>query len=81
MSKAINEAAIERNKDCINGVTSALNEIGNEDLCRFTMKQAGNKCAEQFLEEIINYYGRTPKSLDEMIDASNKRIWLYIKAK
>ena len=73
MSKAISEAAIERNKDWINGVTSALNETGNEDLCRCAMKSAGNKCAEQFLEETINYFGRSPRSLDEMIEAINKR--------
>lgn len=73
MTIEINEAAIKRNKDWISGVTSALSEIGNEDLCKCTMKSAGRKCAEQFLGETIEYFGRTPSSIDEMVEAINKR--------
>lgn len=73
MTKEIKDAAIKRNKDWINGVTSALNKLGNDDLCRCAMKSAGNKCAEQFLEETIEYFGSTPKSIDEMVEAINKR--------
>jgi predicted hydrocarbon binding protein len=71
--KEINEAAIERNKAWINGVTNALNKIGNEEICRCTMKSAGKECADQLLEKTINYFGRTPKSIVEMIEAINKR--------
>ncbi|MBN1959544.1 MAG: hypothetical protein JW841_01245 [Deltaproteobacteria bacterium] len=77
--KAINEAAIERNKAWVTGVTKALSVLDNEDICRYVMKSAGKKCAEQILEKTINYYG-TPPSFDEMIEAINKRRKEVLKA-
>jgi predicted hydrocarbon binding protein len=73
MTIKINDAAIKRNKDWISGVTNALNNAGNDELCRCAMKSAGNKCAEQFLAETIEYFGKTPESINEMVEAINKR--------
>jgi hypothetical protein len=37
------------------------------------MRDAGKKCADQLLEKIVLHFGRTPNSIDEIIEAINKR--------
>ncbi len=74
MSKSeIPIAAIERNRAWIEEVTNALKEKGDLDFSRSTMKCAGKRCAGQLMEKIIKHHGRTPQSIDEMIEAINKR--------
>ena len=69
----ISQAAIQRNRAWIKGVTSALNELGDEEISRCTMKSAGKECAGQILEKTIDHFGREPKSVSELIEAINKR--------
>ena len=45
------------------------------------MKDAGKKCATQLLEMTINHFGRVPDSVDELIEAINKRHRDILKAK
>jgi hypothetical protein len=37
------------------------------------MRNAGKKCATQLLEKIVAHFGRGPQSVDELIEAINKR--------
>jgi hypothetical protein len=37
------------------------------------MRNAGKKCAAQLLAKIVAHYGREPQSVDELIEAINKR--------
>ncbi len=73
LNREISEAAIQRNKAWINGITNALNGIANEEICHCAMKSAGKECAEQLLEKTINHFGKEPESVPEMIEAINKR--------
>lgn len=74
MSKTeIPEAAIERNRAWIEAVTNSLGKRGDSELSSGIMRDAGKKCAAQLLEKTINHFGQTPKSVNELIDAINKR--------
>jgi len=74
MSKtAIPTAAVERNRAWIAAVTNALKTRGDSDFSRVVMRDAGKKCADQLLEKIVIHFGRTPQSIDELIEAINKR--------
>ena len=66
-------AAIERNKVWIEAVTHSLGTQNTPELLRNTMREAGKKCAAQILEKTIRHFGRTPTTVDEMIDAINTR--------
>ncbi len=66
-------AAIERNRAWIKAVTNSLDKIGDSALSRGIMREAGKKCAAQLLEKTVNHFGRTPESVDELIEAMNKR--------
>ena len=82
MSKTeIPKAAIERNKAWIEAVTKSLGERKDIDLLKTIMKDAGKRCADQLLEMTIDYFGRDPKSVDELIAAINKRRLEVLKAK
>jgi len=81
MSKIeIPKAAIERNKAWIEAVTKSLGERNDTEILRVTMKDTGRKCASQLLEMIINHFGRNPESVDELIEAINKRRRDILKA-
>jgi len=81
MSKTeIPKAAIERNKAWIEAVTKSLGERNDVDLSEGILKNAGKKCAAQLLEMTINHFGRNPKSVDELIEAINKRRRDVLKA-
>lgn len=69
----IPKVAIERNKAWIKAVTESLGKRNDTDLLKCTMKDAGRKCADQLLEMTISHFGRNPESVDELIDAINKR--------
>jgi hypothetical protein len=66
-------AAIERNRAWIEAVTNSLGKRNNSEILRVTMKDAGRKCAAQILEKTIDHFGRKPNSVDELIEAINKR--------
>ena len=54
--------------------------MNNAAFLRGTMKSAGHQCASQLLEMTIDHYGRTPESVDELIEAINKRRKDVLKA-
>ena len=66
-------AAVERNKAWIEAVTSTLKNSGDLQLSRLAMRNAGKKCAAQLMDKIVSHYGREPQSVDEFIEAINKR--------
>ncbi|MFZ0449610.1 MAG: hypothetical protein WAL98_10250 [Desulfatiglandaceae bacterium] len=43
------------------------------ELLSVTMRDAGRKCADQLLEKTIDHFGRRPETVDELIEAMNKR--------
>ncbi len=73
-------AAIERNRAWIEAVTNSLGKRNDLELLRDTMRDTGKKCAAQLLEKTIDHFGRTPKSVDELIEAINKRRRDILKA-
>lgn len=73
-------AAVERNKAWIEAVTRTLKESGESELSRLAMRNAGKRCATQLLAKIVAHYGREPQSVDELIEAINKRRKEILKA-
>ena len=74
MSKVeIPSAAVERNRAWIEAITNFLKNRGDSELSRLAMRDAGKKCAAQLLEKIVKHFGRRPQSVDELIEAINKR--------
>ena len=73
-------AAIERNRAWIEAVANSLGKRNDLELLRGTMRDTGKKCADQLLEKIIDHFGRAPKSIDELIEAINKRRKDVLKA-
>lgn len=69
----IPRAAVERNRAWIEAITASLAKRGGRDLSRKAMRDAGRRCAVQILEKVIKHYGRAPRSVDELIEAINKR--------
>jgi predicted ArsR family transcriptional regulator len=69
----ISDAAIERNRAWIAAITNSLGTRGDSEILRETMRDTGKKCAEQLLKKIIDHFGRPPESVDELIEAINKR--------
>jgi hypothetical protein len=81
MSKIeIPPAAVERNKAWIKAVTNALKSRGDSEFSRLAMRDAGKECAAQLLEKIVDHFGHAPQSIDELIDAINKRRNEVLKA-
>jgi predicted hydrocarbon binding protein len=66
-------AAVERNKAWIQAVTNAMKNKSDPEFSRLAMRDAGKKCASQLLEKIVDHFGRTPQSVDELIEAINRR--------
>ena len=73
-------AAVERNKAWIEAVTRTLKDRGDPELSRLAMRNAGKRCASQLLAKIVAHYGREPLSVDELIEAINKRRKEVLKA-
>jgi hypothetical protein len=69
----ITAAAVERNRAWIEAVTSTLENSGNSELSRLAMRNAGKRCAAQLWEKIVAHYGHEPQSVDELIEAINRR--------
>jgi predicted ArsR family transcriptional regulator len=66
-------AAVERSRAWIDGVTRALGEQGGEELARRVMACGGAACAAQLRAKIIAHHGRKPASVDEALEAINRR--------
>lgn len=77
----IPQAAIDRNKGWIDAVTKSLGQRNGTTLIRETMKDTGKKCASQLLEMTLDHFGRAPETVDELIDAINKRRREVLKAR
>ena len=71
--REIPEAAIERNVAWIEAVEKALTEYGNINLSNHVMKAAGRECAQQILADCEKILGKKPETVDELLDATNKR--------
>ena len=71
--REIPEAAIERNAAWIEAVEKALTEYGNINLSKHVMKAAGRECAQQILADCEKILGKKPETVDELLDATNKR--------
>lgn len=69
----ISENAIERNISWIEGIEDAIANNCNEFTAKRIMKCAGEKCAQQILKECEQILGKKPESVDELIEATNKR--------
>ena len=78
--KEIPMAAIERNRAWIKAVTNSLGKRNDLELLSGTMRDTGKKCASQLLEKTIDHFGRRPKTVDELIEAINKRRRDILKA-
>ena len=78
--KKIPIAAIERNRAWIEAVTISLGKRDDLQLLSETMRDAGKKCAAQILEKAIGHFGSTPESVDELIEAINRRRRDVLKA-
>jgi hypothetical protein len=72
-TREIPVAAIERNRVWIEAMTNALKTNDNLEFSRAAMRETGKQCATQLLEKIVTHFGRTPQSIDEIIEAINKR--------
>ncbi len=71
--REIQEAAIRRNVSWIEVVERSLGDFGNDRLTKQVMKAAGQKCAQQILTECENILGKKPETVDELIEATNRR--------
>ena len=78
--KGIPIAALARNRAWIKTVTDSLGRRNDSELLKCTMRDTGSKCASQILEKTIEYFGRTPKTVDELIEALNIRRRDILKA-
>jgi predicted hydrocarbon binding protein len=72
-TREIPVAAIERNRAWIEAMTNALKTNGDLEFSRAAMRETGKQCAAQLLEKIVTHFGHTPQSIDEFIEAINKR--------
>jgi len=71
----ISEEAVTRNAAWIEAVEKALADCGNMSLTKEVMKAAGQKCARQILDDCREILGKEPATVDELINATNKRRW------
>ena len=72
-NESITEAAIERNRTWIEAVETSVQATVDEATVRQVMKSAGTCCARQTLSECATLLGRQPQTVDELLDATNKR--------
>lgn len=67
--KEISIAAVERNNVWIEAITNVLKNRGNPEFPQVFMREVGTQCAAQLREKIIAHFGRTPQSVDGLIEA------------
>lgn len=71
--KEVPDAALKRNVAWIEAVEKALAESGDPGLAKEVMKAAGHACAQQILADCEAILGRKPETIDELLDATNRR--------
>ncbi|MFC1968766.1 hypothetical protein ACFLVX_05230 [Chloroflexota bacterium] len=71
----ISEEAVTQNAAWIEAVEKALADCGNMSLTKEVMKAAGQKCARQILDDCREILGKEPATVDDLINATNKRRW------
>jgi len=69
----ISEAAIKVNAAWIEATENALPAYGSPALAEEVMKAAGQKCAQQILDDCRGIVGKKPETVDELLDATNQR--------
>ena len=70
----VSEATIRlTNAAWIEAVENALDAHGDAALTAKVMKAAGQKCAQQILDDCTKMLGKKPESVDELLDATNQR--------
>lgn len=70
----VSEATIKLiNATWIEAVENALAAHGNTALTIKVMKAAGQKCAQQILDDCEEILGKKPETVDELLDATNRR--------
>ncbi|MCP4023745.1 MAG: hypothetical protein GY729_18010 [Desulfobacteraceae bacterium] len=79
--KEIPIAALERNRAWIKTVTDSLGKRNDLELLKCTMRDTGRKSASQLLEKTIEHFKKKQKTVDELIEAVNKRRRDILKAK
>ncbi len=70
----VSEATIRLiNAAWIEAVENALAAHGNTALTIEVMKAAGQRCAQQILDDCKEMLGKKPETVDELLDATNQR--------
>lgn len=69
----IAEAAIKLNTAWIEATENVLAACGNTALTKEVMKAAGQRCAQQILDDCGEILGKKPETVDELLDATNQR--------
>ncbi len=70
----VSEANIRRmNASWIEAVENALAAHGDVALTKEVMKAAGQKCAQQIIDDCSEIIGRRPANIDELLEATNQR--------
>jgi hypothetical protein len=71
--KNISEAAVERSVSWIEAIEKAIIENCDKKTVKKIMKIAGNRCALQIFKECEKVLGKSPRSVDELIEGTNIR--------
>ena len=69
----IPRAAVELYLSWIESLETCLSELGNQALTKAVMKAAGEKCSVQIFDDCRQILGKSPESVDELLDAMNHR--------
>ena len=72
-TKEVPEAAVKRSVAWISAVEKALAEAVEPAVAGNIMKAAGYACAQQILADCEEILGRKPETIDELLEATNKR--------
>jgi len=71
--KLISSRAIARSRSWIETMEHAIADLDDEAGAEGIMKSAGRPCANQILAECTQILGRRPETVDELLDATNRR--------
>ena len=69
----IPQKAVELTATWIDSLEAYLAKRGDHTLSKEIMKAAGEKCSVQILDDCRQILGKSPESVDELLDAMNKR--------
>jgi hypothetical protein len=67
------ESAVQRSVSWIEAIECALGEHTDEATTLAVLKAAGARCAEQILDECAGILGHRPRTVSELLDATNER--------